>query len=223
MTRPTEKLPQVVEVSIASDERQVRGELRVPQGASGAVVFAHGSGSGRYSPRNRFVAQELRKLGLATLLVDLLEEDEAKDREKVFDIELLTARVLAAVRWLRAEALTRSLPIGCFGASTGAAAALSAAAAAPALVAVVVSRGGRPDLASGALVRVKAPTLLIVGEKDARVLDWNRDAYERLPCEKKLVVVPGASHLFEEAGTLEAVARHAGLWFARHLGSGARP
>jgi len=223
MTRPTDKLPQVVEVSIASDERQVRGELRVPQGASGAVVFAHGSGSGRYSPRNRFVAQELRKLGLATLLVDLLEEDEAKDREKVFDIELLTARVLAAVRWLRAEALTRSLPIGCFGASTGAAAALSAAAAAPALVAVVVSRGGRPDLASGALVRVKAPTLLIVGEKDARVLDWNRDAYERLPCEKKLVVVPGASHLFEEAGTLEAVARHAGLWFARHLGSGARP
>jgi putative phosphoribosyl transferase len=223
MTRPSDKLPQVVEVSIASDGRQVRGELRVPQGASGVVVFAHGSGSGRYSPRNRFVAQELRKLGLATLLVDLLEEDEAKDREKVFDIDLLAARVLAAVRWLRAEALTRSLPIGCFGASTGAAAALTAAAAAPALVAVVVSRGGRPDLASGALERVRAPTLLIVGEKDTRVLDWNRDAYERLPSEKKLVVVPGASHLFEEAGTLEAAARQAGLWFARHLGSGARP
>jgi putative phosphoribosyl transferase len=223
MTRPSDKLPQVVEVSIVSDGRQVRGELRVPQGASGVVAFAHGSGSGRYSPRNRFVAQELRKLGLATLLVDLLEEDEAKDREKVFDIDLLAARVLAAVRWLRAEALTRSLPIGCFGASTGAAAALTAAAAAPALVAVVVSRGGRPDLASGALERVRAPTLLIVGEKDARVLDWNRDAYERLPSEKKLVVVPGASHLFEEAGTLEAAARHAGLWFARHLGAGARP
>ncbi len=222
MTRPTDQLPQVVEVSIASDGRQVRGELRVPQGASGVVVFAHGSGSGRYSPRNRFVAQELRKLGLATLLVDLLEEDEAKDREKVFDIDLLAARVLAAVRWLRAEALTRSLPIGCFGASTGAAAALSAAAAAPALISVVVSRGGRPDLASGALERVKAPTLLIVGEKDAQVLDWNRDAYERLPAEKELVVVPGASHLFEEAGTLEAAARHAGRWFARHLGSGAR-
>ena len=223
MTRPSDKLPQVVEVSIASDARQVRGELRVPPGASGVVVFAHGSGSGRYSPRNRFVAQELRKLGLATLLVDLLEEDEAKDREKVFDIDLLAARVLAAVRWLHAEALTRSLPIGCFGASTGAAAALTATAAAPALIAVVVSRGGRPDLASRALERVRAPTLLIVGEKDARVLDWNRDAYERLPCEKRLVVVPGASHLFEEAGTLEAAARHAGLWFARHLGSGVRP
>jgi putative phosphoribosyl transferase len=223
MIRPTDKLPQVVEASIASDGHQVRGELRVPQGASGAVVFAHGSGSGRYSPRNRFVAQELRKLRLATLLVDLLEEDEAKDREKVFDIELLAARALAAARWLRAETLTRALPIGCFGASTGAAAALTAAAAAPALVTVVVSRGGRPDLASNALERVKAPTLLIVGEKDTRVLDWNRDAYERLPCEKKLVVVPGASHQFEEAGTLEAAARHAGLWFVRHLGSGARP
>jgi len=222
MSRTTDPLPKVVEVSIASDARQVRGELRVPHDASGVVAFAHGSGSGRYSPRNRFVAQELRRLRLATLLVDLLEEDEAKDRDKVFDIGLLAVRLLAAARWLRAEGLTRSLAIGYFGASTGAAAALSAAAEAPELVAAVVSRGGRPDLAARALARVKAPTLLIVGAKDEQVLDWNRDAYGQLQTEKELVVIPGASHLFEEAGTLEEVARHAARWFVRHLGSGAR-
>ena len=218
MNRPTGALPIVVDVSIAADERKVRGELRVPQHATGVVAFAHGSGSGRYSPRNRFVAQELRKLHLATLLVDLLEEDEAQSRDKVFDIGLLAARLLAAARWLRAEPVTRSLALGYFGASTGAAAALSAAAEAPALVAAVVSRGGRPDLAAEALPRVKAPTLLIVGERDEQVLEWNRDAYDRLRSEKELVVVPGASHLFAEAGTLEEAARHAGRWFERYLG-----
>lgn len=218
MSRPTDPPPTVVDVSITSDGRQVRGELRVPQHARGAVAFAHGSGSGRYSPRNRFVAQELRRLSLATLLIDLLEEDEAKDQDKVFDVGLLTLRLLAAARWLRAQALTAALPLGYFGASTGAAAALWAAAETPQLVAAVVSRGGRPDLAASALARVKAPTLLIVGEKDEQVLEWNRDALQRLAGVKELVVIPGATHLFAEAGTLEEVARHAGRWFTRYLG-----
>ncbi|HXZ91877.1 MAG TPA: dienelactone hydrolase family protein [Burkholderiales bacterium] len=222
MSRPNDPPPTVVEVSIASDGRQVRGELRVPEHPRGAVAFAHGSGSGRYSPRNRFVAQELRKLSLATLLVDLLEEDEAKDQDKVFDVGLLAARLLAAARWLRAQALTAALPLGYFGASTGAAAALWAAAETPKLVAAVVSRGGRPDLAAGALARVKAPALLIVGEKDEQVLEWNRDALKRLAGVKELVVIPGATHLFAEAGTLEEVARHAGRWFTRYLGGESR-
>jgi len=222
MSRPSERPPTVVDVCITSDGHQVRGELRVPEHARGAVAFAHGSGSGRYSPRNRFVAQELRRLSLATLLIDLLEEDEAKHQDKVFDVGLLASRLLAAARWLRAQALTSALPLGYFGASTGAAAALWAAAETPQLVAAVVSRGGRPDLAAGALARVKAPTLLIVGEKDKQVLDWNRDALERLVGVKELAVIPGATHLFAEAGALEEVARHAGRWFTRYLGGGNR-
>jgi putative phosphoribosyl transferase len=222
MSRPTDPPPTVLEVSIASDGRAVRGELRVPERARGAVAFAHGSGSGRYSPRNRFVAQELRRLSLATLLIDLLEEDEARDQDKVFDVELLASRLLAGARWLRAQALTAALPLGYFGASTGAAAALWAASESPQLVAAVVSRGGRPDLAAGALARVKAPTLLIVGEKDEQVLEWNRDALKRLAGPKELVVIPGATHLFAEAGALEEAARRAGRWFTRYLGSESR-
>lgn len=207
----------VSEVSVAADGRRVHGELRVPQGASGVVALAHGSGSGRFSPRNRFVAQELLKAGLATLLMDLLEPDEAEDRAKVFDIELLAARLQHAARWLRGNRQTRALALGYFGASTGAAAALVAVAEAPEGVAAVVSRGGRPDLARPWLPRVKAPTLLIVGGNDVRVLDWNRDALELLAVEKELVVVPGATHLFEEHGALEEVARQASRWFARYL------
>ncbi|HVC12913.1 MAG TPA: dienelactone hydrolase family protein [Burkholderiales bacterium] len=218
MVRAAEKPPAVSEVSIAAGGRRVHGELRVPGGATGAVAFAHGSGSGRFSPRNRFVAQELHKAGLATLLMDLLEPDEAEDRGKVFDIGLLASRLLHAARWLRANRQTSALAIGYFGASTGAAAALVAAAEEPEGVAAVVSRGGRPDLARRWLPQVKAPTLLIVGGNDAAVLEWNRDALKRLEAEKELIVVPGATHLFEEPGALEQVALHASRWFARHLG-----
>ena len=206
-----------VQVSIPADGRQLEGELIVPGGASGVVAFAHGSGSSRHSPRNQFVAQVLQQAGLATLLLDLLEEDEARDRHKVFDIELLALRLLAAARWLGDNPTTRSLALGYFGASTGAAAALVAAARDPGRVAAVVSRGGRPDLAMRWLPQVKAPTLLIVGENDEPVLQWNRDAYERLGVEKDLVVVPRATHLFEEPGALEEVAQHACRWFVRHL------
>ncbi len=218
MIRAAGKPPAVSEVSIAADARRVHGELAVPWGATGVVAFAHGSGSGRFSPRNRFVAQELRKAGLATLLMDLLEPDEAEDRDKVFDIGLLAARLLHAARWLRANRQTSALAVGYFGASTGAAAAIVAAAEEPERVAAVVSRGGRPDLARRWLPQVKAPTLLIVGGSDVAVLDWNRDALGLLQAEKELIVVPGATHLFEEPGALEEVARHAGRWFARHLG-----
>ena len=217
MSRSSDPPPTVLEVGIACDAREVRGELRVPEHPRGAVAFAHGSGSGRYSPRNRFVAQELRKLHLATLLVDLLEEDEAEDQDKVFDIGLLGTRLLAAAHWLRAQELTGALPLGYFGASTGAAAALSAAAEQPQLVAAIVSRGGRPDLAAGSLAQVQAPTLLIVGEQDVHVLDLNREALQRLTSTKELAVIPGATHLFAEAGALEEVARHAGRWFVRYL------
>lgn len=205
------------EVSIPADGRQLRGDIRIPAGAGGIVVFAHGSGSSRHSPRNRSVANELRQAGLATLLMDLLEEDEAEDRNKVFDIELLASRLLCATRWLGHEASTRALRRGYFGASTGAAAALVAAATEPERLFAVVSRGGRPDMALPWLPRVKAPTLLIVGERDSTVLDWNKDAYRHLKIEKELIVVPGATHLFEEAGALEAVTRHARRWFARYL------
>ncbi len=216
------------EVAVPAGGRRLQGDLRVPEDAAGIVLFAHGSGSSRHSPRNRYVASELQRGGLATLLMDLLDEDEARDRELVFDIDLLATRLLEAARWLEREAATRGLSLGYFGASTGAAAALVAAAQAPELVSAVVSRGGRPDLASRLLPKVRAPTLLIVGGDDQPVLDWNRDAYRRLGGEKELIVVPGATHLFEEPGTLEAVAEHAGRWFLRHLrtpvlpGAGAR-
>ena len=212
-----------VQVIIAADGRKLEGELTVPGDASGVVAFAHGSGSSRHSPRNQFVARELQQAGLATLLLDLLEQEEAEDRHLVFDIELLARRLLAAARWLGDNPSTHCLALGYFGASTGAAAALVAAAREPGRVSAVVSRGGRPDLAMRWLPQVMAPTLLIVGENDEPVLQWNRDAHERLGVEKELVVVPRATHLFEEPGALEEVARHACRWFVRHLApAGAR-
>lgn len=201
----------------------VEGNLVVPEGSAGVVLFAHGSGSSRRSSRNRSVAGTLQERGLATLLIDLLTaEEEAVDLKTAhlrFDIRLLAGRLAGATRWLVRNPETRNLRIGYFGASTGAAAALVAAASMPESVAAVVSRGGRPDLAGDALPHVEAPTLLIVGGDDLEVLDLNREAYERLSCEKKLVIVPRASHLFEEPGALEAVARLAGDWFVNHLGS----
>jgi pimeloyl-ACP methyl ester carboxylesterase len=193
------------------------GELIVPRDARGLVVFAHGSGSSRLSPRNRLVAAGLQDAGLATLLLDLLDEHEARDRHCVFDEELLAERLEAAVRWTNAQPAARSLPLGYFGASTGAAAALIAAAREPDRVSAVVSRGGRPDMAMSWLHRVRAPTLLIVGELDDLVLEWNQDAYRRLRAEKSLVTIPGATHLFEEEGALQQVTDHARRWFLRYL------
>ncbi len=205
------------ETGIPIDGMRLGGDIHIPVGASGIVVFAHGSGSSRHSPRNRFVASELEKHGLATLLMDLLQEDEAQDRRKVFDIDLLASRLLAASKWLADNPNTRSLGIGYFGASTGAAAALVAAAREPANVLAVVSRGGRPDMALPWLGSVRSPTLLIVGERDTQVLAWNEEAYRHLASPKEMVIVPGATHLFEEPGTLEEVARHACRWFVRYL------
>ncbi|CAF0694029.1 dienelactone hydrolase family protein [Candidatus Methylacidithermus pantelleriae] len=196
------------------------GELAVPKGARGLVVFAHGSGSSRHSPRNRFVAERLQQTGAATLLFDLLTaEEEREDRETAefrFNIPLLTERLLQAIAWCRQQKELAALRLGIFGASTGAAAALAAAAELGEEVDAVVSRGGRPDLATGALGRVKAPTLLIVGEWDELVLELNEQALQQLSCERKLVVIPGASHLFEEPGALEQVAELAAQWFSSH-------
>jgi dienelactone hydrolase len=200
----------------------LEGSLGMPAGAPGVVVFAHGSGSGRHSPRNRFVAAALREAGLGTLLMDLLtaaeETDDLQTADYRFDIELLSERVVGAIDWLAAQPATAVLPVGGFGASTGAAAALVAAARRPGRVRAVVSRGGRPDLAANDLTQVQAPTLLIVGGNDLPVIGLNRQALDRLGSrEKDLHIVPGASHLFEEPGTLEEVARLAADWFARHL------
>ncbi|MFJ9605062.1 phosphoribosyltransferase family protein [Kitasatospora sp. NPDC101176] len=197
---------------------RLTGRLTVPAGARGIVVFAHGSGSGRRSPRNRHVAGHLNRSGLATLLFDLLTEDEEADRRNVFDVGLLGARLTAVAGRLAARPETRGLPLGLFGASTGAAAALHTAAALGPAVGAVVSRGGRPDLA-GPLVlgRVSAPTLLLVGALDGMVIDLNRRARAGLHCESELTVVPRAGHLFEEPGTLDLVAELAGDWFLRHL------
>jgi putative phosphoribosyl transferase len=194
--------------------RLLEGELATPPGAKGLVLFAHGSGSSRLSPRNTHVAEALQGSGFATLLFDLLTEAEAADRRRVFDIPLLAARLGEALDWARGEA--PGLPLGLFGASTGAAAALVAAASAPD-IAAVVSRGGRPDLAGDALERVRAPVLLIVGGADHAVLDLNRTALARLPGPKRLEIVPGPTHLFEEPGALEAVIDHAADWFGAHL------
>jgi putative phosphoribosyl transferase len=211
--------PSVVEhdVTIAVGGRTLRGTLRLPNGADAAIIFAHGSGSGRLSPRNQYVAQVLQDAGLGTLLIDLLEESEADDRSKVFDIALLAGRLQAATVWLSGGPETRNLRLGYFGASTGAGAALVAAAQAPESVGAIVSRGGRPDLARDALPRVTAPTLLIVGGNDEQVLELNRAAYERLDCPRQLDVIPGASHLFPEPGALEEVARLAREWFLHYL------
>jgi pimeloyl-ACP methyl ester carboxylesterase len=194
------------------------GSLQLPSGAvRGLVVFAHGSGSSRHSPRNRFVADELGKQGCATLLFDLLTDEESLDRRNVFDIPLLAGRLREAMMWQAGVREIADLPTGLFGASTGAAAALVAAAAVPERVAAVVSRGGRPDLADAALPKVRAPTLLIVGGADEEVLELNRWAAAQMTCENALRVVPGATHLFEERGALAAVATLAGDWFVQHM------
>lgn len=207
------------QVEIPSGQRRLNGILRVPPEAKGVVAFAHGSGSGRFSPRNQFVAHYLEEGGLATLLFDLLDEEEAENREKVFDIELLAERLQSAADWLSQETVTRSLRLGYFGASTGAGAALVAAARNPVAVGAVVSRGGRPDLAQAFLQVVQAPTLLIVGGNDDRVIELNEEVLGLLCCPKKLVIVPGATHLFEEPGALEEVSRLARQWFVRYLAS----
>jgi len=193
------------------------GNLGIPAGAAGIVIFAHGSGSSRLSPRNRFVAEALREGGIGTLLLDLLTEREDQDYSRRFDIALLTERLIGATRWLQQEPQAQLLPIGYFGASTGSAAALFAAAEAGAEIRAIVSRGGRPDLAAPALPKVQAPTLLIVGGADYGVIELNREAYGKLPGIKHLAIIPGATHLFEEPGALEEVARLARGWFQKHL------
>lgn len=205
------------EVSLVLEGAEHRGTLAVPANTPGIVLFAHGSGSSRLSSRNRFVAQALNRRGIATLLFDLLTAREDQVYETRFNIELLTRRLVGATRWIAAQPPTRDMALGYFGASTGAAAALYAAAELGEMVRAVVSRGGRPDLAMEALARVIAPTLLIVGGLDEVVLDLNRAAYARLACEKAIEVIPGATHLFEEPGTLEQVARLAADWFAQRL------
>jgi putative phosphoribosyl transferase len=221
MNRTTEEAAErLVQIPIGSIT--LEGNLAIPEGARAVVLFAHGSGSGRHSPRNRYVAEVLRDAGLATLLMDLLTaEEEAEDMYTAhlrFDIPLLAERLVGATDWLRQASETASLRIGYFGASTGAAAALVAAAQRPDTVGAVISRGGRPDLAGAALPRVRAPTLLIVGGNDVQVTALNRQALVQLGAgEKQLVIVPGASHLFEEPGALEEVARPARDWLRRHL------
>jgi putative phosphoribosyl transferase len=209
------------EVQIQAGREDLFGNLDIPERATGLVVFAHGSGSSRHSPRNQFVARTLNNAGLATLLFDLLtQEEEAIDlrtREHRFNIGLLAERLVYATRWARQQEETRDLRIGYFGSSTGGAAALVGAAEVPQDVRAVVSRGGRPDLAGDALPKMQAPTLLIVGGNDDIVIELNEQARDRMRCEVKLEIVPGATHLFEEPGALEEVAQLASDWFVRHL------
>jgi pimeloyl-ACP methyl ester carboxylesterase len=222
MARTSAEAERVEGVRVAAGEVTLEGDLGVPDGATGLVLFAHGSGSGRHSSRNRFVAGRLREAGLATLLIDLLTEAEEQIDERTahlrFDIGLLAERLAGALDWLANDPRTARLPVGLFGASTGGGAALVAAAERPDRVAAVVSRGGRPDLAGDDLTEVRCPTLLIVGGLDGVVIDLNESALTQLGSEvKELVVVPGASHLFEEPGKLDEVARLASEWFVRHL------
>ena len=208
-------------VKVNAGGHSLEGDLQIPEGATGIVLFVHGSGSSRHSPRNRLVAKVLQEGGIATLLIDLLtteeERQDALTGELRFDIDFLAGRVLEMTDWLLKQPATKGLKIGYFGASTGAAAALVAASAKPVLIQAVVSRGGRPDLAKPILPKVQAATLLIVGGADYPVIEMNREAYEALLCEKKMVIVPQATHLFEEPGTLEEVARLARDWFRNHL------
>ncbi|MCL4387076.1 dienelactone hydrolase family protein [Patescibacteria group bacterium] len=205
-------------VNITEDTVSLEGMLEIPEGARGLVIFAHGSGSGRFSPRNNFVAGVLRQEGLGTLLMDLLTEEEDSIYENRFNINLLTDRLIAAVRWSRGFSQTQNFTIGFFGASTGAAAALQAAAIlGPEEISAVVSRGGRPDLAESFLEKVQSPTLLIVGGNDEVVLELNKEAFEVLNTTKSLEVIPGATHLFEEPGALEKVADLAADWFKKYL------
>ncbi len=208
-------------VQIILDEETINGNLTVPEDAKSIVLFAHGSGSSRFSPRNRYVAELMNKKGIGTLLIDLLTaEEEAVDEytgQYRFDVGLLAERLVFSTKWLKTNSTTKKLKVGYFGASTGAAAALIAASKLPEEIAAVVSRGGRPDLAGESLAKVKAPTLLIVGGIDIEVLQLNREALELIHAEKKLEIVPGASHLFEESGKLEEAAALAINWFTRHL------
>jgi putative phosphoribosyl transferase len=204
-------------VKIEMDSVALEGMLELPQDAQGVVLFAHGSGSSRFSPRNQYVARVLRERCMGTLLMDLLEESESQDRNNVFNIDLLAARVMGADAWLRSNEDTEGLPVGYFGASTGAAAALLAASKLGRNVSAVVSRGGRPDLAMEYLPAVTAPVLLIVGGDDWPVISMNRDALENLPGTKELKIIPGATHLFEEPGALEQVAQLASEWFSRYM------
>jgi putative phosphoribosyl transferase len=205
------------EVIVQAGAVRLDGHLVIPEGAVGVVVFAHGSGSSRHSPRNRYVANVLSRAGVGTLVFDLLTDAEERDRSNVFDIELLAQRLVGATQWLRGEPGISSAPIGYFGASTGAAAALWAATESGTDIAAIVSRGGRPDLAAPRLAAVTAPTLLIVGGHDDVVLELNRTALAALHCERSLAIVPGATHLFEEPGTLQAAAEMARDWFVEHL------
>jgi putative phosphoribosyl transferase len=205
-------------VSVPAGRVALEGALEFPAMASGIVVFSHGSGSGRLSPRNQFVAAELRRAGLATLLLDLLTPEEDQDYETRFDIDLLTERLGHAARFVRDRPQTRALPVGLFGTSTGAASALRVAASMPDAVRAVVSRGGRPDSGDALLAKVRAPTLLIVGGHDYGVIEMNESARDALVhCEREVAIVPGATHLFGERGALEKVARLATDWFVRHL------
>lgn len=209
------------EVTVSSGSAQLGGEIIIPAEAKGIVLFAHGSGSSRFSPRNQSVARVLREAGVGTLLFDLLtRSEEAVDLRTAqlrFDIDFLAQRLIDATHWLATQAETRSLRVGYFGSSTGGGAALVAAAQLGRQIGAVVSRGGRPDLAGAALAQVQAPTLLIIGELDLPVIEMNEEAYEQLHCEKELKIVPRATHLFEAPGTLEEVARLAAHWFQRYL------
>ena len=211
------------EVEVDAGELILPGHLTAPSGAVGVVVFAHGSGSSRHSPRNRFVADQLNTAGLATLTFDLLTDAEARDRRNVFDIGLLASRLARAAEWVRDHPAVAGLPVALFGASTGAAAALVAASDRSREFAAVVSRGGRPDLAGDRLAHVTAPTLLIVGGDDTVVIGLNREAHRSLRCERRLSIVPGATHLFEEPGTLESVAELAAAWFVEHCTGAGSP
>ena len=221
MSERNQKLVLDQAIKIRSGRVQLDGELKVPQGANGIVLFAHGSGSSRHSRRNQYVARVIREAGAGTLLFDLLtKEEEAIDAytgELRFNIEFLARRLVDATNWITSQPETQHLRIGYFGASTGAAAALIGAVELSNIVAAVVSRGGRPDLARNALAKVKAPTLLIVGGNDDVVIELNQEALLKLTCEKELKIVPGASHLFEEPGTLEQVAQLASNWFQKNL------
>jgi dienelactone hydrolase len=205
-------------IGVAIGPKRLEGSLFLPQEPRGLIIFAHGSGSSRFSPRNRYVAERLVAQGFACLLFDLLTAEEGEYRRNVFDIPMLGARVIEAIAWAGAGSDASGLSIGLFGASTGAAAALTAAADEPS-VAAVVSRGGRPDLAGDALQRVRAPTLLIVGGLDYGVIELNRSAQQLLRCRNRLDIVPGATHLFEEPGTLESVVERATAWFIEYLGA----
>lgn len=204
-------------IHIKHSQGTLEGSLKIPQSARGLVLFAHGSGSSRLSPRNNFVADVLNNAGLATLLIDLLSKQEDENYETRFDIDLLSLRLNHVIQWLKNQSDTQNLSLGVFGASTGAAAALQVAAAMGKEIKAVVSRGGRPDLAMDVLDRVTAPTLFIVGGNDFGVIELNQEAYERLVCFKKFEIIPNATHLFEEPGCLEEVARLSKDWFKKHL------